>query len=311
MSNSVSVLGVKGGPAIRPGSNMPTSILLQLNEKTILVDAGLGVSKAICDQGIELTQIDAIFVTHLHSDHYLELGPLIHTAWVSGLNRALPIYGPSRLALYWAAFLQSMEDDISLRIEDEGRIDLAQLVSHQTLQDGETIELDDIVVHVMRNEHPPIYESFALRFETDGKVVVLSGDTAYMPKMVDFARNADLLVHEAMLVDGVDVLMARQTNGDERLKRHILRSHTAAEDVGRIARDAAVKQLALNHYVPDGFPEFSDTDWEQAVRQHWDGPLLLAKDGSSIAIQPSGENPSVESPSCQKKTKNRKDGNTT
>jgi hypothetical protein len=127
MTDFVALLGVKGGPAIRPGSNMPTSILLSLGAGTILVDAGLGVSKAVCDQGVALTALDAILVTHLHSDHYLELGPLLHTAWTAGLNRPVPVYGPPRLAQYWQAFLTSMEDDIALRIADEGRPDLAGL----------------------------------------------------------------------------------------------------------------------------------------------------------------------------------------
>jgi ribonuclease BN (tRNA processing enzyme) len=81
--------------------------------------------RAVCDQGVALTALDAILVTHLHSDHYLELGPLLHTAWTAGLNRPVPVYGPPRLGHYWQAFLTSMEDDIALRIEDEGRPDLA------------------------------------------------------------------------------------------------------------------------------------------------------------------------------------------
>lgn len=284
MEDSVAILGVKGGPAIRPGSNMPTSILLQLAGQTILVDAGLGAAKAVCDQGVALADIDTIFITHLHSDHYLELGPLIHTAWVSGRKKPLAVYGPSRLVDYWNAFLLSMDDDIALRIEDEGRVDLAGLVSCRPLQDGATIPLDGISAEVMRNDHPPIEESFALRFEWAGRSVVFSGDTAFMPEMIDFARNADLLLHEAMLVDGVDAIMRRQTNGDDRLKHHILRSHTSAEDVGRIATEANVNRLVLNHFVPDGFPEFADKSWENAVRKTWTGPLELAKDGSKLVI---------------------------
>ena len=63
MVNFVSLLGVKGGPAIRPGSNMPTSTLIHVNGTNFLVDAGLGVSRSVCAQGIELNEIDAIFIT--------------------------------------------------------------------------------------------------------------------------------------------------------------------------------------------------------------------------------------------------------
>lgn len=283
MTNSLALMGVKGGPAIRPGSHMPTSMLLRFGGRTILVDAGLGVTRGICDQGVALPDVDMIFITHLHSDHYLELGPLLHTAWTAGLYRPVPVIGPAGLDTYWEGFQRSMSFDIDLRIRDEGRCDFAKLAAIDTLSDG-TKTHDGITVRALRNQHPPITDSYALRFDAGGKSVVLSGDTAYMPEMADFARGADLLVHEAMLRPGVEALCARMTNGDERLRRHILNSHTDAADVGRIARDAGVKQLALNHFVPDGDPDFTDADWENAVRQHWAGPLHLGKDGMVIAF---------------------------
>ena len=282
MSDSLTLLGVKGGPAIRPGSHMPTSMLLRMAGKVIVVDCGLGVTRGICDQGVALTKIDLIVITHLHSDHYLELGPLLHTAWTAGLNRPVPVIGPAGLRDYWAGFQQSMRFDIDLRIRDEGRCDFAALADLQEI--GPEHDLGDIRLSTMRNVHPPITDSFALRFDGPDGSVTLSGDTAYMPQMADFARGSDLLVHEAMLRDGVEALCARMTNGDDRLRTHILRSHTDASDVGLIARDAGVKQLALNHFVPDGDPDFTDQHWEAAVREYWDGPLHIGKDGMKIAL---------------------------
>ncbi|WP_375254437.1 MBL fold metallo-hydrolase [Yoonia sp.] len=282
MTDTLALMGVKGGPAIRPGSNMPISMLLRMAGKTILIDAGLGVTRGICDQGTALSQIDLIVITHLHSDHYLELGPFFHTAWTAGLNRSIPVIGPAGLADYWHGFQQSMSFDIDLRMRDEGRCDFDSLAQIEVI--GEKHSTGGIHLQTMRNTHPPIIDSFALRFDSADRSVVLSGDTAYMPEMANFARGADLLVHEAMLRDGVDALCARMTNGDDRLRTHILRSHTDAADVGRIARDAGVKRLALNHFVPDGDPDFGDTQWEAAVRKHWDGPLFLGKDGMVITL---------------------------
>ena len=282
MTDTLALLGVKGGPAIRPGSHMPTSMLLRMGGKNTVVDAGLGVTRGICDQGVTLTEIDLIVVTHLHSDHYLELGPLFHTAWTAGLNRTIPVIGPKGLDTYWAGFQQSMAFDIDLRIRDEGRCDFGSLADIQVIED--THALGNIALRTMRNVHPPIMDTFALRFESAETSVVLSGDTAYMDEMATFAKGADLLVHEAMLRDGVEALCARMTNGDARLRTHILRSHTDAEDVGRIAAAAGVKQLALNHFVPDGDPDFTDEHWETAVRKHWSGPLYLGKDGMQIVI---------------------------
>lgn len=102
--NFVTLLGTKGGPAIRPGSSMPTSNLLVLHGQQIVVDCGLGVTKGLADQGMQLRDLSLIFVTHLHSDHYLELGPLLHTAWTAGLKTRVDVYGPAGLDLYWAQF---------------------------------------------------------------------------------------------------------------------------------------------------------------------------------------------------------------
>lgn len=284
MSDFLSLLGVKGGPAIRPGSSMPTSILLRLGGRTIVIDAGLGVTRAICDRGVQLTEIDLVFVTHLHSDHYLELGPLIHTVWTAGLSRPLTIFGPDGLADYWHGFLSSMAFDIATRIEDEGRPALSDLVRIAKLAEGEVLSQDGLTVSALRNDHPPIEESFALRFDGSGKRIVLSGDTAFLPAMIPFAQGADLLVHEAMLVEGVDALVARVPNGGERLRQHIIRSHTSAEDAGRIAAEAGVARLALNHFVPDGIAGFGEEKWREAVRRSWSGPLSIGFDGLTIDI---------------------------
>lgn len=284
MNDFVALLGVKGGPAIRPGSNMPTSILVSIGDARVLIDAGLGAARGVCDQGVSLTALDAVVITHLHSDHYLELGPLLHTAWTAGLNRPIPVYGPPGLQRYWDGFLSAMEADIRLRIADEGRPELVDLISIRPIgRDGE-MSVAGLSMTAMLNDHPPFKQSYALRLSGGGHSVVLSGDTAYMPEMSQFAHGADLLVHEAMLVEGVDALVRHTPNGDERLRRHILRAHTAAEDVGRIATDAGVAHLALNHLVPDGLPGFSEETWIEAVRKTWSGRLTIGRDGVRIGL---------------------------
>ncbi|WP_299843391.1 MBL fold metallo-hydrolase [uncultured Roseovarius sp.] len=281
---SVALLGVKGGPAIKPGSNMPSSTLLQMNSLNILVDAGLGVTRAVCDQGLALTEIDLIIITHLHSDHYLELGALFHTAWVAGLRTPIPVIGPAGLNHYWTAFLSSMQYDINLRIEDEGRCDLAGLTRISEISEGLIYDQNAVKITALRNRHPPIRDSFALKFEACGKKIVLSGDTTYFAEMIAFADQADLLVHEVLLEAGVDALCASLGVTDDRLKQHLMRSHTAAPDVGRIARLARVRRLALNHFVPGADDRFSPQDWEVGIRQTWDGPLTIGTDGLKIDL---------------------------
>ena len=148
--------------------------------------------------------------------------------------------------------------------------------------------LDDagLKVSALRVDHPPVTDCFALRFEHGGRSVVFSADTAFFPPLADFARGADILVHEAMLEEGIERLVARTGNG-ARLKEHLLASHSLAEEAGRIATDAGVRRLVLNHLIPADDPEIGEADWIAAVRKTWAGDLTIARDG--LVVEISGE----------------------
>jgi ribonuclease BN (tRNA processing enzyme) len=134
-----------------------------------------------------------------------------------------------------------------------------------------------VKVTAFRTPHPPITDNFAYKFETPDGVVVFSSDTAYNPKLAEFAEGADVLVHEAMYLPAVDRLVIKTKNGAT-LKKHLLASHTSTEDVGRIAAAAGVKVLALSHFVPGDDPEVSDDDWARDVKKHFSGRIIIAKD---------------------------------
>ncbi|BCG81078.1 MBL fold metallo-hydrolase [Mesorhizobium sp. 113-3-3] len=277
------LLGSKGGPALRPGGPWPSSSLLEIGGRTIVVDCGLGVTRGLVDAGISLKALDVIFITHLHSDHVLELGPLLHTAWTAGLATPVTVFGPSGTGHYWRRFCQAMEFDIEIRIVDEGRPDIRELVSVSEFGEGQVLEQGGLKGTALRVDHPPVTDCFALRFDHGGRSVVFSADTAFFPLLADFAKGADILVHEAMLEDGIERLVARTGNG-ARLKEHLLASHSFAEEAGRIASDAGVKRLVLNHLIPADDPEIGEADWSAAVRKTWAGDLTIARDGLVVEL---------------------------
>lgn len=240
MRDRLVLLGSKGGPALRPGGPWPSSSLLKFGGRTIVVDCGLGVTHGLAETGISLKSLDLVFITHLHSDHVLELGPLIHTAWTAGLATPVTVFGPPGTGHYWQRFCQAMEFDIEIRIVDEGRPDIADLVSIIEFGEGRVMEERGLKVLALRVDHPPVADCFALRFEHAGQSVVFSADTAFFPPLADFAKGADILVHEAMLEDGIERLVAKTGNG-ARLREHLLASHSFAEEAGRIASDAGAK----------------------------------------------------------------------
>jgi ribonuclease BN (tRNA processing enzyme) len=280
----VALMGTKGGPAIRPGSSMPTSNLLCLDGSWIVVDCGLGVTKGLVDQGMQLKDLSRIFITHLHSDHYLELGPLIHTAWVAGLKTMVDVWGPPGIDAYWEQFIGSMKADIDLRIEDEGRPDLRALLSIHEIDAGTVMQQDGLTVSAIRSTHPPLVDCFALSFRTAAHHVVFSGDTAPLPALQDFACGADLLVHEAMLESALPALLARIGNGSDKLMEHWRRSHTFAHDAARTAEAAGVKRLALSHLIPSDDPTYGEADWQKAVDGILTAPLTVGRDGIRIPL---------------------------
>jgi ribonuclease BN (tRNA processing enzyme) len=234
MRDRLVLLGSKGGPALRPGGPWPSSSLLGIGGRNIVVDCGLGVTRGLADAGISLKALDLVFITHLHSDHLLELGPLIHTAWTAGLATPVTVFGPPGTGHYWQRFCQAMEFDIEIRITDEGRPDIRDMISIAEFGEGRVIEQRGLKVSALRVDHPPVTDCFALRFEHAGQSVVFSADTAFFPPLADFAKGADILVHEAMLEEGIERLVAKTGNG-ARLREHLFASHSFAGEAGRIA----------------------------------------------------------------------------
>ncbi len=119
---------------------------------------------------------------------------------------------------------------------------------------------------------------------TLGPYVVFSGDTFPITALEDFARDADLLIHEAMLETALPALMKRVGNGSDKLMAHWLRSHTFAHDAAKTATRAGVKQLALSHLIPSDDPTYGEQDWKDAVADFWEGPLHVGHDGIKIML---------------------------
>ena len=126
-------------------------------------------------------------------------------------------------------------------------------------------------------EHPPLRPAFAYRFDTADRSVVFSGDTRPSAALIELARGADVLVHEVMYLPALEKLIASEPQA-ARLRQHLLDSHTTAEQVGRVASEAGVKTLVLNHFVPGGDAALTDEVWRAAVAPHFKGELVIGRD---------------------------------
>jgi len=106
---------------------------------------------------------------------------------------------------------------------------------------------------------------------------VISGDTTPSDNLIELARGADVLVHEALYVPGVDRIVSSVPNAVA-LKQSIMSHHTTAEDAGRVAQAAGVKMLVLSHFVPPDDPAITDAMWIDAARVHYRGTVIVGKD---------------------------------
>ena len=282
--NRLVLLGTKGGPSLPLGySQTPSANLIVYNNVPYVIDTGYGVSLKLVAAKFPMPSLRNIFITHHHSDHNAEFGLLTYNSWAMGLRTTIEAYGPVGMKRLAQGFWDAYKFDIDTRMADEGRPDLRRLVSVYEYSEGEVMKTDKVRVTALRNVHPPITESFALKFEFPGKTIVFSGDTAYHPPLAQFAKGADILVHEAMLGPAMEFIVRANPNAATILK-HLQASHTLVADVGRIATDAGVKTLVLSHFVPADAPNVTEQQWINGVRETWKGDLVLAKDLMQIKL---------------------------
>jgi ribonuclease BN (tRNA processing enzyme) len=269
-------LGTKGGPRVDVGPSNPANLVV-VNDTPFVIDCGMGVSRQLASAGVPLASVKYILISHHHSDHNLEYGNLVYNAWAAGLSTPIHSFGPKGLEAMTRTYWELNKFDVETRIEDEGRPDPRNLLIAKDIADeGIVLQTADVKVTAFRTPHPPIMDNFAYKFETPDGVIVFSSDTAYNPKLAEFAKGADVLVHEALYVPWVDRLVARVKNG-AMLKKHLLESHTAVEDVGKIAAAAGVKVLVLSHLVP-GDLDVTDDTWTEGVKKNFSGKIVVARD---------------------------------
>ena len=284
LSDRLILFGTKGGPRLIKGGSWPTSQALVIDGHVYLIDAGLGVTRQFIEAGFSYSQLETIFITHHHSDHNLELGGLVYTAWVGAAAHPIQIFGPAGLGRLMSHFIESQAFDIDIRINDEGLADIRELVSWYEYQTGVIFEDDRLRVEALQVQHPPVTECYALKFTSANSTIVFSADTAYFPALAEFARDADILVHEALHLRAAGEICTLLKDTKPRLWDHFMASHTSCEDVGRIATDARCKTLILSHFVPEIGFRVEASDFESAVRTTYDGRLIIGYDGCTVPL---------------------------
>ncbi|HWG10515.1 MAG TPA: MBL fold metallo-hydrolase [Rhodanobacteraceae bacterium] len=270
------LLGTAGGPTPKIDRSAPANAIV-VGDDIYVIDCGNGVARQMTKAGLDLGRIRDVFITHQHSDHDADYGNLLLLAWETDLHTPVNTYGPPPLQRMTELFLQMDAYDIGIRERDEGRPPFAPLiVPHEITRGGPVMRDSNVRVTAALVQHPPVEPAFAYRFDCPDRSIVFSGDTRPSENLVELARGADVLVHEVIDLQAIDAVVKNESQAT-RLRAHLEAAHTPMSEVGRIATEAGVKTLVLNHFVP-GTPPIPDHVWYDAVKPHFKGRLVIERD---------------------------------
>ena len=284
------LLGTQGGPVFNGNRAQPANLLI-VRGIPYLIDAGNGVAHQLALAHIPLSSIHQIFITHNHDDHNADWGTLMGLAWSTGNTAPTTVHGPRGTESMLTGFLQYFAPNAAARyLPGTANIPPEKIMHAQDIP-GPGLVYEDANVRVTAAENchyhftkgMPGYQwqqSFAFRFQTPDRVVVFGGDTGPCDnELADFAKGADILVHEVISLAAVERSLPADLSPQWRagLINHLRAEHTTPEDVGMFASKAGVKMVVLSHVAP-GFPGGGDATYVDGVKKLYSGPVVLGHD---------------------------------
>ncbi|MEO0623294.1 MAG: MBL fold metallo-hydrolase [Pseudomonadota bacterium] len=273
----VTLLGT-GCPVAHPRRG-GAATLIEGGGARVLVDCGSGVTQALVAAGCKGAEVDALVVTHLHSDHLVDFYQLVISSWHQGRDRPWVVHCPEPVIPVLEGMMAVWEDERALRISWEARSSTTGLeLEIHPLTEGRAIELGGLTLDPVLVEHQPVEPAFGFVIRGDGHRAVLSGDTARCEALIAAGRGCDLLVHEVYLHR--EMGSKTGTRSAKTLER-VASYHTLSSEVGAVATAMEAKALALTHFVP---PVFDAPALIREVAASYAGPVLIGEDGMAIDL---------------------------
>jgi ribonuclease Z len=260
----------------------------------ILVDAGWGATIRLFQANMPPQRIDAVFITHLHSDHTTDLADFLVMGWVGGRQQAVPIYGPEGTARTVAGYEQALEKDADYRFAHHGEklppTGPKGVVTEITagVEPVEVATIGDITVKAFEVDHRPVMPAFGYRFERAGKSIVISGDTNTCPGLLRGSQEADILVCDSMNVAMMEQLEGRLRGIGNETQASLLADahdyHTSVQEAAALAQHAGVKHFVMSHLLPpitmEQVPQFT-----AGLDEIFTGKMSVANDLDHFVVE--------------------------
>ena len=250
------------------------SNLIQTKKTKILVDCGSGVTQRLDQIKISSADIDALFLTHLHSDHVIDFYQLIISSWHSYRIKPWKIYGPRGTKKFVSKIMDAWKEERDLRIKYESR---ASAIAFKIIvQEFKTH--GKINVEYFEVDHKPVKYAYGFNFLNKNKKLTISGDTRPCENLMRYAQQADVLLHE-VFIDGE---FKQTTKMRTKKTLHNVRSyHTPSSIVGKVALITKCKKLVLTHLVPT---KFNEDNLKRTVKKDFGKNPVIGKDLLKIRI---------------------------
>lgn len=257
-----------GFPAPDPNRAGPSAAIF-VGDKVFIVDAGRGVTMRLAALRPRPSRIDAVFLTHLHSDHLSGLPDLFNTTWIMGRHAPLELYGPEGVSTVAAGIKQFYTADIHVRRDlTEGQPAAGAEFNVHDVHPGVIYDDGEVKVIAFLVDHAPVEPAFGYRFESHGRVIVFSGDYHPHDDLIPAMKGADVLVSEVYLPEFFD------KRGDTRVAQRLKRYHCTPEQAGDLAKKASIKKVVFTHIIP---PEKSDEIVRRA-KAVFEGDVIAGQD---------------------------------
>ena len=254
--------------------------LVEAGQEKLLFDVGRGATIRLTQVGVPIGSLNAVFLTHFHSDHTSGIPDLWLTGWIGRYygNRQKPfrIIGPAGTVSLMQNLERAYADDVRIRLADEKNpADGIAISPSQYTTDGVVYESNGVKVTAFEVDHGDLIKpAYGYRVDYDGRSVIISGDTRYSKNLEAHAEGATLVIHEVAIAN--EDYYARVP-----IVRYIMAHHIAADEAGALFARLQPKLAAYTHLVFLGAPGYSVptvADIERKTRQKYAGPLAFGTD---------------------------------
>ncbi len=223
-------------------------------DSLFLVDAGAGSAQVATLGQLPLERLEAVFLTHFHSDHIAALPEFNLNSWVAGRPRPLSVFGPAGVSEVVDGLNAAYRLDSTYRVAHHGEELMSPElgVMQASLMDaGTVLDFGDLTITSFEVNHDPIRPAVGYRFDYRGRSVVISGDAIVTQGLIDAATDADLLLQDSLSLPIIKTLEeASAGTRMENILHDIQGYHAHTDDLSALVEQSGVRQLALYHLVP-------------------------------------------------------------